>query len=269
MVKKALFGVVVFVLWTLALTLLAGLLADPVQILGLDIRLGLNLVLLAVLVSLSGGFFAVYMAIADDWRFGVSLLVLISVAAVFLLPYPQALVVGAGTFLGGLIVLWSLKKSLSTYLNWSVGGVLMPSVRLMCPLMFLGFAASFYFASSAVLAEKGFEIPDSLIDPILKMIPTDPGGLGGQAGGGVSPASAQNELIKQTVKSQLDSFIKPIEGYMPGALSVLLYLTLAGVASLFNVVTMLVLTLTFAVLKSMKFVKFATETRQIQKLTVS
>ncbi len=103
-------------------------------------------------------------------------------------------------------------------------------------------------------------MPDSLIDTALKMTPVN------------VPQAPNNpigtDLIKQTVKDQVQGFIKPYLNFIPAILAVLLFLTLQSLTSILNLLIYPLLWLTFLILEKTGFTKFEVEMRQVKKLVV-
>lgn len=76
------------------------------------------------------------------------------------------------------------------------------------------------------------------------------------------------DLIKQTVKQQVDNMIKPYINYIPAFLAIGLFLTLKSFAALLSMIVGPVFWLIFYLLEKTGFVNFTTEMREVKKLTI-
>ncbi len=164
----------------------------------------------------------------------------------------------------------------------------------------------YFFSVSKIIAQNSFQIPDSLIDTALKLTTSslpniqpeqaslpqitpdqldllkknpellkqsglDPKileSLTNPKEGTQPPASLKDELIKQTVKDQIQNFIKPYTNFVPAGLAILLFLTLQFFTSIINLFIYPLLWLTFFILEKTGFVKFEVEQRPVKKLII-
>lgn len=119
-----------------------------------------------------------------------------------------------------------------------------------------------------MIAEAGFQIPDSLIDTALKMTPLDAASDQNSILTQLPVAELMRDTIKQTIKDQIQGFIKPYINFIPAILTVLLFLTLQSLTSLLNILVYPLLWLIFFILEKTGFVTFTTEMRPVKKLIV-
>lgn len=157
------------------------------------------------------------------------------------------------------------------------------------------------------MAEKGFEIPDSLIDTAIKIAsPSETTSQKAQTPKfsiskeqinllkessalleqyGIDPkildnlsSSANNSvdseeilpqnIIKKTLKDQLQNALEPYLGIIPAVLTALLFFTLLSFASILNLFIYPLLWIIFYILEKSGFVKFTTETRTVRKMVI-
>ena len=83
----------------------------------------------------------------------------------------------------------------------------------------------------------------------------------------VSTAPSQ-DFVKNLVKSQLQSMLKPYENWIPLILALVIFITLHSLLSLLSIFLNPLLSLTFYVLEKSGFIKFTTEMREAKKLVV-
>src|SRR3990172_10609958 len=76
-----------------------------------------------------------------------------------------------------------------------------------------------------------------------------------------APANLTNELIKQTVKDQVQNFIKPYLNFIPAGLAILLFFTFHAFISIANLLISPLLWLIFLILEKTGFTKFTVEQR--------
>lgn len=263
-----------------------------------------ELIIISSLVTLSGLLFVIFATLASDWK--IVLPVGIASAAIPLLFTQPALALVFAVGIGASIVLvyLSLEGSLKTYLNFQASTILGPSIRHLSTLLILSFCLVFFLTTNQTIARKGFQIPDSLIDNAMSMVPTiTPEGQNSPAlptidpeqlellkknpealrQSGLDPSildtlsqpktsqASQNlatDLIKQTVNDQIENFIKPYINFIPAILAVLLFLTLQFLTSMVSLLIYPLLSLTFLILEKTGFVRFEVEQRPVKKLVV-
>lgn len=86
-----------------------------------------------------------------------------------------------------------------------------------------------------------------------------------------SPAASSlnmNDLLKQTVKDQVQTIIKPYQSFIPPLLAALFFFTLHSLLSLASVFLNPLLWLIFKILEKSGFIHFETEMREAKKLVV-
>ena len=146
---------------------------------------------------------------------------------------------------------------MKTYLTFQPGAILGPSIRYLCSFLILAISITYFLSVNKLIQENGFQIPDSLIDAILKFTPQTS-----------LPIDLTNNLIQQTVKDQLQNFLKPYLGFVPAVLAILLFFTLQSLTSLINLLIYPLLWITFLILEKSGFISFTTEMRPVKKMVI-
>ena len=171
--------------------------------------------------------------------------------------------------------------------------------------MIIIISISYFLSINKVVAKQGFEIPDSLIDtainmsgsqiesseestqPTLPQIPKEQIELLRKNPDllkqyGLDPSildtldqkpanqktNPSTELIKQTVKAQLNNVIKPYLSFIPAVLALLLFITLTSFTSFLTLFIYPLLWLIFYSFEKSGFIKFTTEMRPIKKMVI-
>ena len=261
----------------------------------------------AVLISLSSLLFVLLSTFASSWKISILISAAASILPLLFISPSLAIVFTAGILISAMLTYLSLNEALKSYLNFKPEALLGPAIRHLSGLLIISFCLIYFFSTSKMVAEKGFQIPDSLIETALKMTPLDlateqnsptpklpalsqeqidllkqnpellrQSGLDpaildtlnqpqSKAG---SPQNLTQDLIKQTVEDQIQSFIKPYVNFVPAGLAILLFLTLQSLTSLINLLIYPLLWIIFYILEKTGFVKFETEQRPVRKMIV-
>lgn len=263
-------------------------------------------IVVAGLIFLSSFLFVLLSTFASDWKISIP----VGAAAAFL-PFvfinpSLAMVFTIGIFISMLLTFLSLNTVLKSYLTFSPKAVLGPAIRQLSGLLIISFCIVYFFSTSKMVAEKGFQLPDSLIDTALKMTPMDlsteqdassvqlpaisqdqinflkqnpdllkQSGLDpkildtlNQPKSAKSTANPAKDLIKQTVTNQIQGYIKPFQNFIPAGLAIILFFSLQSLVAMINLLIYPLLWLTFYILEKTGFVKFEIEQRPVKKLIV-
>ncbi len=261
----------------------------------------------ALVVAISY-FFCLFATIADDWKFITPVVFLTSMIPLIFLDISLGIVFAVASVVAFILTFASLNTKLKTYLSFEPNSLLSPSIKHLISFLILAISLSYFLSVNKTISEKSFQIPDSLIDASLKLaqpissqtdqtettqpqisIPQeqldllrknpellkqsglDPKILDtlNQAGKTpTTPANLANDLIKQTIKDQIQNFIKPYIGFIPALLAVLLFFSLQFFTSLMNLLIYPLLWITFYLLEKTGFIKFTQEMRPVKKIVV-
>lgn len=302
--KKFSFAPIFLIIFITLLYQLTPLLSSYEFIFSLSLATLIQLIVISAFFSLSSLSFTVFATLADDWKLVLPIAIISPLLTFVFVPPALAVILAVAAFVSFLLTFLSLNSSLKGYLTFEPNKLLGPSIRHLSGFLILSFCLVYFFSSSKIIAQKGFEIPDSLIDTALKVaspqipdiqnvttpLPTvpqdqlemlkknpellkqydlDPSVLDSlnqsQSAKSQNPV---NSLIKQTVKSQIDGFIKPYLSFVPAVLTILLFFILQSIVSLINLLIYPILWLIFKILEQTGFVKFEIAMREVKKLVV-
>ncbi|MDD5416314.1 MAG: hypothetical protein PHE48_04950 [Candidatus Daviesbacteria bacterium] len=275
-------------------------------IFSLSLNTLITLIYISVLISFSSLLFILLATIAEDWRISLSTAIIGSAIAFVFMDPVFAVIFAVAIFISFLLSNLSLDVALKSYLNFQPSSLLGPPARHLSGLLILTICIVYFFSTSKIIAQNGFQIPDSLIDTAIKMAPLPTTGtqteqanlpqitgeqiellkknpdlikqsgldpkildsLANSSKTSLAPQELSNNLIKQTVKDQVQNFLKPYLGFVPAVLAILLFLTFQFLVSILNLLIYPLLWLIFLILEKTGFVKFETEQRTVKKMVV-
>lgn len=306
-VKKLAFAPVFLIIFTLFVYRVTPLLASYDFFFSLSINTFLGLLLLSFFISISCFLFVLFATLASDWKMVLPVAFLSALIPMLFMEPALGLVFTVAIFISLLLTFLSLDNSLKSYLTFKPEALLGPAIRHLSGLLILAFCLVYFLSTSKIIAQAGFQIPDSLIETALKMTPLDLPAeqnsptpelpaisqeqidllkqnpeLLRQSGLDPSildtlnqpqpkaspPQNLTQDLIKQTVKDQIQTFIKPYINFVPAGLAILLFLTLQSLTSIINLLIYPLLWITFFILEKTGFVKFAEEMRPVKKMII-
>lgn len=257
--------------------------------------------ILASLIILSSFFFILFCTLAQDWKLILPVAAVASLIPLILIPPSLNLVLLAGILITCLLAYLSLEKKLKTYLNFEPNSLFGPSIRYMATLLVLVTVLCYFLSINKVVLEKGFQIPDSLIDTALKFTPqqqsvddTQPSlskdqidllrknpellrqsGLDPKMLDNLQPSTktsksmaVSQDLIKQSVKDQLNALLKPYRSVIPAILSILFFVTLQSLVTFLGMLIYPLLWIIFSILEKTNFIKFEVEQRSVKKMVI-
>ncbi|MBI2330537.1 hypothetical protein HYU94_04025 [Candidatus Daviesbacteria bacterium] len=292
--KKLIFAPFFLIAFSLLIYQLNPLLQSYDIIFSLSTFTLIQLIIIAALISLSGFLFVLFATLAGDWRFSLPVGAVASAIPLIFMEKSLGLVFTVGILISVLLVSLTLDSALKSYLNFQPASLLGPFIRRLSMMLILAFCIIYFFSSNKLIVQNGFEIPDSLIDTALKMVPLPAeqtqlpnispdqiamlkknpdlvrqSGLDPKILDSLDqPQNSANNLIKQTVKDQVQNFIKPYASFIPAILAVLLFLTLQSLTSFLNLLIYPLLWFAFLILEKTGFTKYETEMREVKKLVV-
>lgn len=304
--KKLAFAPVFLISFATLIYQLTFLIASYDFIFSLSVSSLIQLIMIAILISISGLFFSIFVTLAADWKLILGVGALAALLPLLFLDTSLAIVFTVGISVSLLLTFLSLATVLKSYLTFKPEALLGPAIRHLSGLLILAFCLIFFLSTNKIVAEKGFQIPDSLIDTALKVaapnlpnltespdlpqlsIPPeqlellkqnpellrqsglDPAILDNldQPKSSKAPQNMTQDLIKQTVKDQIQTLLKPYQNFIPASLAVILFLTLQALTSFINLLIYPLLWITFYILEKTGFVKFTVEQRPVKKLVI-
>lgn len=268
-----------------------------------DLKEIFQLVLLIFYLLLSSAFFTILITLSMDPKIVLPVAVLASLIPIFLISSSVYLLI-LGFFIAFLIIFFTLQKKLKNYLTFQASLLLMPSIKSLSTLIILVSSLVFYLNISQNLVKTGFQVPDSLLDPIIKMTTSSlPSSNLSQGSGpmldipqdqinllkqnpellkqyGVDPkildqvtitqtsSTPQNSLIKEAVNSQIKNLIGPNIGIIAIVLAVTFFVSLNFLASFLAIFIYPIISGVFWILEKTGFTKFEVTQREVKKLVV-
>lgn len=303
LVKKLTFAPLFLIAFALLISKAHALLGSYDFIFSLSFNTLIDLIAIAALFVFASFLFILFATFASDWKIILPVGIFASLIPFAFTEPPLALIFSVAIFASLLLTSLGLDGTLKSYLNFQPHTLLGPHIRNFTGLLIISFCLVYFFSASKLVSQKGFQIPDTLIDTALKFTPQAPDLQEGQTGlpqipteqldllkknpdllkqAGLSPqmldnlinqqqttkTNPVNDLIKKTIQEQIQNFIKPYTSFIPALLTLLLFLTLQTFSSFVNILVYPLLWLIFLILEKTGFTKYEAETRQIRKLTV-
>lgn len=305
--KKLLFAPIFLLIFALFIFQLNSLLSSYNLIFSLSLDSLIQLVSISILILFSSFSFILFSSLSQDWRFVLPVGVVAASLPLILISHPLGIIFALGTLIAIISIYLTLEGRLKNYLTFAPTSLLGPSIRHFSTLLILIIAFTYFLSTNKIIQERGFQIPDSLIDTALKFTSPEQSEINelDQAAkpktqqltpeqlemlkqnpdllkdAGLDPAILDQipqsetgevpptqEIIKQTVKNQFDSMLKPYLGLIPAALAGILFLTLLSFVSIANLLIYPLLWIIFYILEKTGFVKFTTEMRPVKKMVI-
>lgn len=304
--KKLTFAPFLLIVFIILLYQLSPLFKSYDFIFSLSLETLVQLIIISILISISSLLFVLFTAIAQDSRLTLPIAILVSLFPVSFLDQTVGIIFGVGVLVSLVITHLSLENNMRTYLTFQPIQLLGPPIRHLSSLLIVVIALCYFLAINKIVAQNGFQIPDSLIDTALKFTPQSQGEqtesskqqpvisaqhlellkknpdllkqygldpkmldtLSQPQKSSKTPVDLSSSLIKQTVKDQLQGFLKPYLSFIPAVLAMLLFLTLQSLTSFINLLVYPLLWLIFFILEKSEFIKFTTEMRPVKKIVI-
>ena len=264
--KKLIFAPIFAISLIVLISQLPPLLESSDLIFSLSLATLTQLITISILISLSSLLFVLFASLTLDWKIILPVGLLVSLSSLIFLEPAIGIVFAVGVFVSLLVSFLSLENTLKSYLTFQPNTLFGPSIRHLSSFLILVIAITYFLAVNKVIAQNGFQIPDSLIDTTLQFAQpkTDQ-----QDTPQLSiPQDLSNDLIKSTVNDQIQNLIKPYLNFIPAILALLLFFTLQSLNSLINLFIAPLIWLIFLVLEKSGFIKFTTEMRPVKKMVL-
>ena len=172
-VKKLAFAPVFLIIFTLFVYRVTPLLASYDFFFSLSINTFLGLLILSFFISISCFLFVLFTTLASDWKMVLPVAFLSALIPMLFMEPALGLVFTVAIFISFLLTYLSLDSTLKSYLTFKPEALLGPSIRHLSGLLILAFCLVYFLSTSKIIAQAGFQIPDSLIETALKMTPLD------------------------------------------------------------------------------------------------
>lgn len=281
-VKKLLFAPFLLAFLALLVMLISQIKPENL-IFSLDLQALIQLLQICLLITLTSFSFVLFATFASDWKFLVPISLLSALVPFFFLPTPGSLFLAVGILVAQILIFVSMQGALKSYLNFNPLQLFGLPIRQLSTLLILAICLSLFISINKTVEEKGFQIPDSLIESALKLTPLpestntqlqqlDPTILDTLTPSKQTQTKASQNLLtdtlKQTIKEQLQTIIKPYLGIIPAVLAVLFFFILQSLTSIFNLLIYPLLWIIFYILEKSGFIKFTQEMRPVKKMVV-
>ncbi len=300
-VKKLLFAPFFLISFGFLLHFINPLFASYDIIFSLSLESLTQLIILSSLITLTSFLFVLFSSLAQDSKIILPVGATAALISLVVTPQPLSFILAVGIFISTLISHLTLEGKLKSYLTFEPNSLLGPSIRHLSGLLILVVSLTFFLSTNKIIQEKGFQIPDSLIDTALKvsgqaqsettqsqsiqpqltneqitLLKKNPDllkqyGLDSKTLDSLNqPASQKSgqDFIKQTIKDQLQNLLKPYLGIIPALLAFLFFLSLQSLTALLTILIYPLLWITFYILEKTNFIKFEVEQRPVRKMVI-
>lgn len=263
LVKKLLPAPIFLIVFALLIYQLVPLLKSYDAIFSLSSNSLILFTALAFLILTAGLLFNLFVTFAQNWKMVLPVALAASILPVMFLTPALGLVFGLGVLISLSFTFLTLTNKLKTYLTFNPNSLISPSIKQLASLLILVFSLTYFLSINQIIQKTGFQIPDSLIDNVLKVVQPEPSEQENTFNLAIPP-----DLIKQTVKDQIQNLIKPYLNIIPAVLALLLFITLQSLTSIMNLLIHPLLWIIFYILEKTGFIKFTEETRLVKKMVI-
>lgn len=170
-IKKLILAPFFLLLFSAFYFFLKGFIEHPNLILSLDRIVLLKLIYLSVALILSGVCYAVLISMVMDFKATILVILFACLLPFLFFSFPIAIVFSVGSLVSFLIVYPLLENKLKNYLTFEPATLTVPSIKTFTMLMLIVISFGFYLANNREIEQKGFEIPEVLIDAALNALP--------------------------------------------------------------------------------------------------
>lgn len=304
MLKKLTFAPIFLICFIILLSQIPSFLKSYDFIFSLSADTLIQLITVSFLITLSSLSFILFASFALEWKIILPVGILSSLFPFVFIEPAKGVVFMTGIIISLLLSYITLDNQMKSYLNFNPNSILGPSIKHLSTLLIIIISIVYFLSVNQIVAEKGFQIPDSLIESALKLTPL-PKPTAGQPQtaqpqlsreqidllrqnpdllkqSGLNPSildtlnspnspkdqNTPNDAIKQTIKDQIQNLLKPYSGFIPVVLIVILFFTLQSLTSILNLLIYPLLWIIFYVLEKTNFIKFVTEQRPVKKMVI-
>lgn len=173
--KKLIFTPVFLIFFAILIYQLSLILKSYDFVFSLSINTLIQLIILSALISLSSLTFVLFATFANNWKLILPIGILASLVPFAFWDMSLSVVFAVGILVSLLLAYLTLDNTLKSYLTFNPTALLGPSVRHLSGLLILSFCLVYFLSANQLIAQNGFQIPDSLIDTALKLTPIPPG----------------------------------------------------------------------------------------------
>lgn len=262
---------------------------------------------LSSLILLSSLIFTIFASFANDGKFVYPVIILTSLTPFLFIPLYLGIILMVGIGVSLILIYLTLENTLKIYTTFNSSSLFGPSIRNLSFMLIICFSITYYLSVNTNIAQKGFQIPDSLIESALNFIPKnqipqesvapqpqlqiskeqieqlqqnpqlleqyglDPkilDNLDQSQNTSTSVSEVTDEFLKLALKDQLDKIIKPYINFLPISLAFLFFITFQAITSFLYILIYPLLWIIFYLLEKSGFIQFTTEMRPVRKMVV-
>lgn len=169
--KKLLFSIPFLICFYWFVFSLSPFFKDIYLIFGLDVKILINLIILAAILVFAAIFFVVFVTLAVNWKLILPIMFVGAIAPMIVFSSPLNIIFTVGIIGSFGITFFTLNNKLAKYLTFEPYNLLNPSLKSFISLILLISSFVFYFSASTEIKQNGFKIPDSLLETSLKLAP--------------------------------------------------------------------------------------------------
>lgn len=125
--------------------------------------------LIALVIIFASLTYCLYISFAQDIKYHFILAVIGSFIPFIFLQPPLALIAGIGFLISLSIAYFNLSTNLKTYVNFAPVNLLSSPVKTLNTLLLLSLTLVFYFHSNSIIQQKGFKLPEPIIDWAIEL----------------------------------------------------------------------------------------------------
>lgn len=164
--KKLLFAPLFLIFFGLTAYQVNGVL-NLNSIFSFDLKTFIPILYLVFSIILTSFFFAIFASLSQDTKIGVLVVLAAAVIPFIFLPLDLAIIFAIGSSLIFNSYFFQIVHKLKTYLTFSSQTLLFPSIKQISTLLIILISLTYYLSINKIIAEKGFEVPDSILDAAL------------------------------------------------------------------------------------------------------
>ena len=187
LVKKLTFAPLFLMVYAFFCYQLGALLGNPNFIFSFDLGLFEQILVLIMMMLGSSLLFVVFVALSQDWRIVVPVAIVAAILPIVFISGVGGLVFAAGSLLCMLLIFLVINNKLKTYLTFQPTALLSPSVKNLSTLLIICSCLAYFFVINQSVKQNGFQIPDSILDTVLKF--SQPADLGVDPTGQTAPTN--------------------------------------------------------------------------------
>lgn len=170
-VKKLILAPFFLIILAILISQLNPLLKSYEFIFSLSLDTFIQLIVLSGLILLSSFSFVLFASFAFDWKIVLPVSLVSSILPMLFVNQTLGLILSVGILVSLLITYLEVEKTLKNYLTFDPNSLFGPPIRHLSSMLILVISLTYFLSISQVIQQKSFQIPDSLIETSLKLVP--------------------------------------------------------------------------------------------------